>query len=242
MSHISVLGGGWLGLPLTQELSKSQQSVKVSTRETKLGLNTDNIEEFTVDIRQLSSDISKFLSCEILIVNIPSKDIDSFKSLVKKIETSSIKKVLFISSTSVCHNQNSPLLEIEKLFTDSTSFQSTVIRFSGLIGYSRNPANFFKNREVVLKANERVNLIHRDDCINIIKSILKQNIWGETFNACADTHPTKKEFYSHVCTLQNIQVPKFTDKGDAKSIIDNTKLKKALDYEFIHPSLMDIDF
>lgn len=242
MNKISILGAGWLGLALTKELIKLQLKLKVFTRRTKLKLEIANVEEYCIDTDEPSNEIYAFLSSEVLIVNIPSKNIDSFASLVSKIENSSVEKVLFISFTSVCHNNNSPLLEIENFFTNSTMFETTILRFAGLVGYGRNPAYFFKNKNVVLNAEERVNFIHRDDCINIVKVILEQNVWGEVFNACADTHPTKKEFYTRICQLENVEIPKFTSAKSTKKIISNIELKKVLHYEFIYPDVMNMNF
>ena len=88
-----------------------------------------------------------------------------------------------------------------------------------------------------------VNLIHRDDCIHIIRKIIEQNVWSEDFNCCADSHPTKQEFYSKVMFEQNLSLPKFERSNPKKfKLISNQKVKELLDYQFIHPDLMKIDF
>ena len=237
MNTISILGVGWLGTSLVEIFTKKNILVKSSSR--------TNPNHYLININNFSSTVHKFLSSDILIINIPSKNIDSFKNLLSFIENSPIKKVLFVSSTSVCniHNKYTPLLEIEKLFTGSTAFDTTIIRFGGLVGYSRNPAYFFKNNKSVINANTVVNLIHKDDCVAIIEKIISQNVWGETFNACADTHPTKKEFYTYACKSANVPLPSFAESSHNRSnTISNETLKKALHYEFIHPDLMKIKF
>jgi len=237
VQSISILGNGWLGKPLHKSLESHHLSVKVASR--------NSCENFEVDIDKLDEDISVFLDSEILIINIPSKNVEGFRALIEKIKLSPITKVLFISSTSVSHQQNTthPLLLIEDMFRNSLAFKSTVLRFGGLIGGSRNPANFVKNKILLQGVNMRVNLIHLDDCIGIINAILMQELWGETLNACADTHPTKEEFYTYVCQQAGVKTPKFEKTlNEIPAVISNEKLKKLLSYRFIHSDLMDIEF
>lgn len=245
MRQISILGSGWLGEPLTQNLQKQNTQLKVSSRSLKKNLELKNRQDYLVNIENLTEEVNIFLDSEVLIINIPSKNVQAFRSLIQKIELSNVKKVLFISSTSVCRDKNltNPCFEIENLFINSQVFETTILRFSGLIGYSRNPANFVKNKKVMQNANTKVNLIHRDDCIDIINAILEKNIWKVTLNATADTHPSKREFYTYVCQLADVNIPDFEDTNDESNYeVSNEKLKSILDYKFIHPDLMKIVF
>lgn len=209
-----------------------------------------------VDIGKPLDDIDSFLQSDTLIVNITSKDIEGFERLVRKIEASAIQSVLFVSSTSVypvnCkvvseavgeESPDHPLVIIENLFRQSSQFQTTVVRFAGLIGGSRHPGRFFRGGKLVKNPDANVNLIHRDDCINILDRIVANGLWGETFNACADSHPSKREFYTQAAEMAGAPLPEFEDNDDRSfKIIDNRKLKQALGYEFLHPELMAIRF
>jgi len=196
------------------------------------------------------------LQSDVLIVNITSKDIEGFRRLVEKVETSRVQAVLFVSSTSVYPNNcqvateaagqelpDHPLAIIENLFRNSRQFHTTVVRFAGLIGGNRHPGRFFRGGKVVKNPDANVNLIHREDCINILEQIVRDGIWGETFNACADSHPGKREFYSRAAEMAGAPLPDFDDSSDSSfKIVDNQKLKRALGYEFRHPDLMAIRF
>jgi len=255
---ISILGSGWLGLPLAERFVFMGNCVKASTTsESRLSeLTSIKVEPFIIDIERLSNDIQTFLHANVLIINIPSKNKDAFSDLMKEIENSEIKKVLFVSSTSVYDNINktisesdgvesarSPLLTIENLFRNSVNIKSTIVRFGGLIGYSRNPGKFFSNGRLVHNPDSNVNLIHRDDCIGIISRIIEQEVWGEVFNCCADTHPTKREFYSHAAISIGASPPEFANSDSNPSkIISNQKVKQFLNYEFLHPDLMKLYF
>lgn len=249
---ISILGCGWLGLPLAIELSLKEYLIKGSTTSNdKLkALKSNDIQPFIINLSNREPIYDQFLNSEILIIAIPSKNINDFQYLISKIETSIIKKVLFISSTSVYPNNNStiteesptkkvPLTEIENLFNTNKKFKTTILRFGGLIGYNRKPGNFFKNGKVIDHPEGFVNLIHRDDCIQIIESIIEKEIWNETLNACTDTHPKRREFYTKEFKKEGRNSPLFnqTSTNDYK-IVENNKLKKLLNYNFKHSDLM----
>jgi len=243
---------------LAKRLSSNDFDVKVSTRSsTRIAeLTSENITPFIIDIDQFNKHITTFLDSPILIINITSKNKDSFGNLITKIEQSSVERIIFISSTSVYQNGNtitsesdeaesaeSALFQIENLFRNNNHFQTTIVRLAGLIGPQRHPGHFFRNGKKVQQANAPVNLIHLDDCIAIINEIIEQNVWGETFNACSDTHPTKREFYSHARQLLSLPPPEFieTDKEEYK-IINNMKVKQTLNYSFKHPDVMKMTF
>ena len=126
-------------------------------------------------------------------------------------------------------------LEIENLFTNNPNFEATILRFSGLIGGSYQPGHYFSGREMG-DANGPVNMIHRTDCINIVMQIIQQDVFGDTFNASADEHPTRREFYTKSCELLGIALPIFTDTAMPYRIVNCDKLKKTLGYQFIYPN------
>ena len=271
MKRISILGSGWLGLPLAIELSQANYQIKASSRSTErlTQLRKANIEAhvYDIDVQEARQVIDEhdFLQADILVINITSKNIEAFKQLITHIEKSTIQQVLFVSSTSVFKNsphldsapvsefdtdqlQECPLLKIEGLFQKNPNFQTSIIRFSGLIGYQRHPGRFFlattNDDDVYCKTiknpDARVNMIHRDDCIAIIKAVIEQNCWGEVFNACASLHPTRREFYQAALSHLGDYEPIFSGQTDSVGkIISNEKLKETLGYSFIHEDLLD---
>lgn len=251
MTEISILGCGWLGFPLAQELIKNGFSVKGSVRAIeKLGaLSEAGIEPFLVDIDYLETDNSNFLNSKVLIVAVPSKNIEGFKTLIPNIERSKVEKVIFISSTSVYPliNEevteltpvlNTPLAQIEGLFLNNKNFSTTIIRFAGLIDEDRHPGNFFRDGKVIKDPDNFVNMIHRADCIEIIQSIIEKDIWNQIFNACADIHPTKRVYYSKLIKEKRNEDPVFEENMFTPwKKVSNTKLKILLDYDFKYPGI-----
>jgi nucleoside-diphosphate-sugar epimerase len=255
---ISLLGSGWLGFPLGKQLINNSYEVKISTTtKNRLSeLEAAGLKSYLIDINSLTENIQSFLKSKILIINITSKIVDSFNALINELKKSTIENVIFISSTSVYGNSEgivresdgkelheSPIYKIEELFRASDSLKTTILRFGGLIGYNRNPGNFFASGRKIISPESPVNLIHRDDCIGIITKIIEKGIWGEVFNCCADTHPTKKEFYTYAAKCAGNPIPEFDYSENNKSkIISNEKVKKYLGYDFIYSNLMKIEF
>jgi len=253
---ISILGCGWLGKPLAISLIKQGFAVKGSTTsEVKLSEFQElGITPFLISLDYLTHNIPAFLDSEILIVALPSKDIEGFKNVICHIEKSAVKKVIFISSTSVYGNSEevvtetsetlpSALTTIEMLFKNSSHFETTIIRFAGLFGYNRKPGNFFKDGRKIPNPEGFVNMIHQDDCIQLIEKIIEKNAWNQIFNGCADTHPTRKEFYTK-CTLDiGLKSPEFEEVGQiSQKVISNKKSKEYLDFEYTYGDLLTLNY
>ena len=252
--NISILGCGWLGKSLALKLNKKGCHIKGSTTsDNKLEeLQSKSITPYLVNLNNKKSDISEFLITDILIIATPSKNIEGFKNLITKIEKGKIKKVIFISSTSVYPTINgivteetptkaTALYEIEQLFRINTSFQTTILRFGGLFGYDRKPGNFIKPDKKIDNPNGYINFIHRDDCIQIIEQIITQNSWGETFNACSDSHPKRRDFYTNEMRKIGRTDFQFNENTtNSYKIISSEKIKKSLNYTFTHSNLMKI--
>lgn len=250
---ISILGCGWLGMALAFDLINKGYNVKGSATSNNNfdQLKSKGVTPFTIDIEQIENDISDFLLADILIITITSKNIDGFENLISQIENSKVRKVIFISSTSVYPNSNgivieesaikkSALTEIEHLFRTNTIFQSTVIRFGGLFGYDRQPGNFIKVDKKIENPEGYINFIHRDDCIQIIEKIIQNNTWNKTLNACADSHPKRREFYKKEFKKLGRLDPVFNEESlTAYKIVNSEKLKTLLDYKFKHSDLMN---
>jgi len=258
--RISILGMGWLGQPLAQQLKQAGYPLKLATRSTErfAQLSAINPGNAQVDLDNLTNhdQIMYFLDTDILIINITYKNKHNYQQFIQFIEQSRIKHVLFVSSTSVYKNtqsivtestefedENSVVLQIENLFKKANNFKTTFVRMAGLVDARRHPARFFKSGKIVPQSAAPINLIHLDDCIGVITTIIQQNAWGDTFNACSTTHPNKREFYSYARGLADQEPPMFNDElALSYKIVSNDKVRQQLGYEFIHPDLMQCDF
>jgi nucleoside-diphosphate-sugar epimerase len=264
--NISILGCGWLGLPLAKTLIENHFAVKGSTTsQNKLSLlETNRIQPFLLSLHEneIVGNIAAFLeNSEVLIIDIPPKlrgnatenFVAKIKTLIPFIEKSSITKVLFVSSTSVYADDNSvvteetipkaetesgkQLLETEKLLQNNKAFQTTILRFGGLIGEDRHPIKMLAGRENIENPNGAINLIHQKDCIGIILNIIghtnPNEVWNETFNAVSSFHPTREEYYTQKAMDLHLALPKFNhEKPSVGKIVSNEKLINRLKYHF----------
>jgi nucleoside-diphosphate-sugar epimerase len=267
MTKISILGCGWLGLPLAKALLGKGFSVNGSTTsEEKLSiLEKAGITPFLIslDSKSVSGAIESFLQeSSTLIIDIPPKlrgtnkenFVEKIKILIPFIEKSSIENVVFVSSTSVYGEENdviteeSPLnpdtesgkqlVEAEQLLQSNTNFKTTVLRFGGLIGEDRHPVKFLAGRENLDNPDAPINLIHQEDCVGIILKIIELNSWNETFNAVAPFHPTRSAYYTQKAIDLNLVLPKFNPENvSIEKTILSEKIKTVLNYTFIKPNL-----
>lgn len=263
---ISILGCGWLGLPLAGLFVQQGYRVKGSaTSEEKLAaLFERGILPYRVNITDQAidcDDIQGFLDSDILIINFPPSrrpDINSYHPaqialLIKAIEASKVQHVLFISSTSVYPDLNreitekdimpptkgsgQALLQAENLLLAQTKFTTTILRLGGLIGYDRMPARFLAGKKDVENGDAPINVIHQDDCIGLISALIEQEVWEDIFHAAADEHPTRKIYYTLAAEKAGLEVPTFaTGKPLCFKIINSDKIKRRLQYTFKHPN------
>ena len=267
MTQISILGCGWLGLPLAKSLLQNGFLIKGSTTSLeKISLlELEGITPFLVRLeeQQISASVADFLAdSQILIINIPPKlrggstenFVAKITTLLPFIENSTVEKVLFVSSTSVYGEDNEFVSEatvlnpdseggrqlaiVENILQKNSRFQTTILRFGGLISDERNPVRFLSGRENIENPDAPINLIHQDDCIGIIEKIIALNSWDETYNAVAPFHPTRQEYYTQKATELNLALPKFAALNTivGKTILNN-KLIEVLEYSFIKPTL-----
>ena len=259
---ISILGCGWLGFPLAKSLVEKGFSVNGSTTsENKLSiLSSAGILPYLISVNEneIVGDFNAFLeNSEILIIDIPPKlrgdfsesFVSKIKNLIPLIEKSAVKKVIFVSSTSVYADSNSEitentqpqpetesgkqLLEAERLLLSNSNFQTTVVRFGGLIGEDRHPIYFLAGRKNIENPDAPINFIHQKDCIGIIEAIISKGIYAEIFNAVTPFHPTRKDYYTQKAIELKLPLPEFdTSKTSVGKLILSEKIENILDYQF----------
>lgn len=268
INTISILGYGWLGAPLAQELSAQGYSIKASTTTAeKLGsIRQAGLQPYKLSLSpDLECDAPDFFDTDLLIINFPPKrrpDIIDFhtaqiQNLITAILRHNIPNIIYISSTSVYPSLQNTVTEddttppdkdsgkalriAEELLAALPNQKTTFIRFAGLVGGDRLPGRFLAGKTDIPDAQSPVNLIHRDDCIGIISTVIEQNVFGEIFNACMDEHPTRKEFYEAAAAKAGLPLPLFAPQTQLSyKIIDSSKLKKMTGYQMRYTNPMDI--
>ena len=260
-NKIGVLGCGWLGIPLSKSLIKNNNIVfGTTTDKFKLSvLSRHKIKPFLINVTEkeiLGEWNNFFKKLDILVINIPPKENMNYnfiiKTLFEKIKGSNQIKLIFVSSTSVYGNmqgdvnsntipkpeskRGSTIIEAENILKRNP--QTTILRLGGLIGPDRNPARILSSKKIVHNPNNPINLIHIDDCIGIIESIIKKEKWGKIYLGVCPHHPTKESYYNAQCIKLGISKINFSESpiSSNKKINDNNIIED-LKYNYKKPSL-----
>ncbi|MBA4053580.1 MAG: NAD(P)-dependent oxidoreductase [Marivirga sp.] len=257
---LSIIGCGWFGLHFAKDLIRQGHYVKGSTTSTgKLPLlENENIEPFLIDLSNSNQQLPdpSFFRCDVLVITIPPKVranlqntyISTIQSLIDLVKLHHVRDVLYISSTGVYGDSNNDVdettiptpdslsgkvsLEAEYLFKSEALFRTTIIRFGGLIGPGRDPANFFSGKKNIPNGQAPVNLIHLEDCCGICSAIIKKRAFGYVINACAPEHPKKMDFYLRACIRKGVPEPEFIDELLVWKIVNSIYVQPLLSYSF----------
>lgn len=266
LPSISILGCGWLGLPLAQHLVSLGYPVKgSSTSAQKLELlQGAGIMPFQIRSEpELIGDIDPFFDAKVLFLNIPFRrnlpDPHYYKqqidAVISHAASSPIEFIIFAGTTSIYpdtvreavedaalvpqNKRSETLLQIEHALMDHPGFQATVLRFAGLYGGERKIGRMLAGKEGLGDGDSPVNLIHLEDCIGIVTAIIQKDIRGEVFNACSDGHPTRKQLYTCAARHNRFEAPQFNDQPPQRiKVVRNAKLKEKLNYTFKYPDPM----
>lgn len=256
--RIAIFGCGWLGKPLATALVADDWNVRASTRSSEI---PPGVLPFHIDLRTDSSpaDFGDLFAADIAIIAFPpgrTPDVETrlpaqVAILAAAIAESAIRKVIFCSSTSVYPSCNQhidescelppdkpsgrALLAAESALRTSQPFDCTVLRLAGLIGPGRCPGTFLAGKNDVRGGDCPVNLIHQADVIDIVRSVIARDAWGQLFNCVADTHPLRRDYYTQAAHALGLKPPNFCDEPSPWKIIDNQRLKTQLDYQFRFP-------
>lgn len=265
--NISVIGCGWLGLPLAIDLVKKGYQVKGSTTsQSKIEtLKNNAIDPYLIHFSKNSEEPdSEILNSGILIINIPpgrrsEEGATNYRIMAdyfyKVIPDSSVQKIILVSSTSVYNDINSTvfeadkhlpesdagklLLEVENQFLSIKNKKVIILRLCGLTGPGRDPARFFKNKNFIPNGLAPINLVHLDDVIGVILNIISDENASGIYNCCSTSHPTKDEFYSIASKLAGNKIPDFILEKKMWKEVASLRIQKELGYKFKYPNLLE---
>jgi len=260
---VAIAGMGWLGQPLAYQLATLGYTIKgsVTTVEKAAILQQNGFDAYPLEISEsgIIGEVKALLSsADYLIIMIPpglrkntgADYVLKMAHLLEAIKKSNVSKIIFVSSTSVYDDSQGKVTEkddpkpetiagkqlrqVEELLINSKEIQTTIVRFGGLMGGNRNPAKYLAGRKDLADGNAPVNLIHRDDCINILIEVLKQDAFGKVFNAVNPNHPKKSEYYIKKAKELNLSPPSFSksNRGEIFKQVDSENLNSILNYSF----------
>ena len=266
MKTISILGCGWLGAPLAYRLLQEGYSVKGSTTRTEKlpSLRDIGVEPYllSLDPEINGQQQEGFFNTDVLIIDIPpqvrqhGKDHhpQQIREITKAIESRKHIRVLYTSSTSVYPSEgsnfkeedanpdaegaNTTLLEAESILREALGARLTILRCGGLMGYDRVSGKWSKGSDV---PDTPVNYLHRDDALEIIIAIIRQQKWGQVYNAVSPRHPTRAAIYQK--NAETFGWPPATMvAAEQHKTISSQKLQEELGYRFIFPDPLDFTY
>ena len=268
--RIGILGCGWLGFPLAQRLQLDPITSFVNgstTSESKIAqFENAGIKPFLLDLtpgfETDSESLQSFFDVDSLLISLPpraGKNGAGFyplqmQAVVEEIQKSSIKEVIFISSTGIYPELNRLVTEEDVRFPNESALPDmvtaenlieslrperkvTILRLSGLLGYNRIPGKYVQGQKEMTTGSIPVNYIHRDDAVNMILMLLKSDLQDTTLNIVAPLHPTRREVYERSCAQFGWEAPTFainSSEPDFK-VISGEKFNAHYSYDFKFP-------
>ena len=240
MKKVSIIGLGWLGMPLAISLLGKGYQV-VGSKTTLDGLEAarmSGIDAYPLVMRPQpecdADDWEQLLKCDVLIITLPASRTpekgevyrQSVQILVDSALSKQVPRIIFISSTSVYGDtegemtEDSPrhavrqsgkiLVELENWLHDLPNVSVDILRPAGLIGPDRHPGRFMAGKQELPEGNCGVNLVHQEDVIAAITLLVAQPQGGHVYNLCAQMHPRKQDFYPAMAKSLGIEPPTFT--------------------------------
>ncbi len=233
---ISIIGLGWLGLPLARKLKALGHTILGSTTTSEKAKTLIEHEVIETLVFNLENAETRFYESDILIFNTPPNPLISnfFQN-----HTNKNQKIIFISSASVYSasqgevNENAtPLPESvngKLLFEIENELKNTfpnlsIIRPGGLIGDTRHPIFHLKN---IKDPENFVHLIFRDDLISLITAIIEKEKPPLILNAVAQISMSKKDYYLKMSEKLQLERPSIENviKQNATYISDEMLIR-----------------
>ena len=258
----SIVGCGWLGTALLQNLIKTYPDVQfvVSTRTNDQSQNflqeNKNIEWIHLDLNDLSTpenqaSLLKLHKSSLMLYLLPPQPLEQLKTFFSSF--SSELPIVFTSSTSVygkglgsvqesditfdLQNTNSPLLVSSENYIKSYFKHPTILRLGGLYGGKRHPIYFLQGRKECRGGNEFIHLCSQNDAVMAYIKVLEKKIWGETFHIVSDLRIQKSIYYQQMALRLNLPPPEYLAESveQNQTKLDNSKAKKMLGMTFNNP-------
>ena len=193
--------------------------------------------------------------------------LDGTRNLIAWLAPTGLKKFVYTSSTSVYGQtdgsvvkETSPvepssptsrcLVETEKLLLDTAQaqkFPAVILRVSGIYGPERGHLflQYLRNEARIAGKGERLlNMIHRDDLVQVICAALKSGRVGEIYNATDDEPVAQIHFFRWLSESLGKWMPPFATeeenanrkRGLTQKKVSNRRLKMELGVQLKYPT------
>ncbi|MFA6957504.1 MAG: NAD(P)-binding domain-containing protein [Thermoanaerobaculia bacterium] len=248
---IGIIGCGWLGSALALRLVASGVRVVGTTGSLESAARLASIGVEALVVRFTSDaegDVDGLRDVDAIVVAIPpARELDPLaqsRAVAKAIATTRASHVVQISTTSVYPAAGSrvveddalddhPLRRVEDAYKEDGR-KATILRCAGLFGPGRLIMPYVLRAGVVVDEIAPVNFVEQSDVVNAILRVLEAPV-ADTFNICADEHPTKGEFYRELAKRTGMDEPRFEATGEPWKIVDNRKFRERCGFRYRYP-------
>ncbi|MBC7538780.1 MAG: NAD(P)-binding domain-containing protein [Bacteriovorax sp.] len=243
---ITVIGCGWLGLPLCERLiADGHKVVTTTTTPEKKEQLSKKLDIHLFDVISQVPD-QNLLACDVIIYTIPPLGLGEIERFFHAVDPDS--KIIFISSTSVYgkssgainedseltpQTKNGKYLKASESYLRSHFKNLTIVRPGGLYGESRHPVYFLQGKTDLTTGQELLHLVHLDDCIEAIDKIIENQSWSEDFNLVNDLRISKEDYYTDEARKLGLTPPSYIHTPQENPTnISNEKSKKLLSMQY----------
>lgn len=261
--HVAIIGCGWLGTPLAIHLLKQGYQVTATQPRGSRAHPAlpDAVRQVELDLvpEPVCNDPGALYAAEIAVCLLPPRirqtDRGTYPERIRNLAdfllSGNLDKIILVSSTSVYPGTGGKvdetakrppdsrsglaLLEAERFLLEHERMQCTVLRLAGLCGPGREPGRLLAGRKQVAGGLSPVNLIHQEDAIRILSTLVRKQPYRQIFNGCAPSHPIKKDFYPAASRALALPEPTFRLDPVAWKWVQAQKICDQLNFSYRNP-------
>jgi len=210
---VSILGCGWVGKALQDSLPHVVHCLSRDCSENSK---------------------AKLYDCDVLIIAIPPRDnyLEVLEQTLSHISAQT--QVILLSSISF-YDGKALVVEAETLLQNLDE-NVVILRLGGLMGYDRIAGKYTAGK--VLTSDSRTNYVHRDDVVDIIESVITQDVRSEVFDVVAPLQSTKKVIFSQNAKKFGFKETEFLGGDEVGKELSPIKVCEVLDYVFKKPDVL----
>lgn len=239
MKKVTIVGLGWLGMPLARVMagrgwqvtgSKTTEDGVTAARCSGIHAIQLNLDP---ELHCQADDLDDLFDADVLVVTLPARRtvetseqyLRAVQNIVDMALARQVPRILFTSSTSVygevagtC-DESTPLhpvtaagqslVRLEQWLHDLPGISVDILRLAGLAGPGRHPGRFLAGKTGLNHGSQGVNLVHLDDVISAIVLLLEAPSQQAVYNLCAPAHPTREAYYTRLAAEAGWQPPVF---------------------------------
>lgn len=253
MKQATIIGLGWLGMPLAQHLIRRGWQIKGTKRQ----VIDNEIACYPLDLSAFNPTLlTPLWESKHLIITLPPSTcsaadyLNGIKRLVLHAISQNVSHIIFLSSTALLPRRsgqfdeqspieaaNAPALAEVEQWLHTLPIPCDILRLAGLVGKQRHPVFHLAGKLALTGGNQPVNLVHLDDAILAIETLLNQPNGQRIFHLCAPHHPSRQAFYTDMARRFRLPDLQFLpDPEPLDRIILASRIENELSFRYRYPN------